>query len=238
MSDPTRLLASNDATDLERELLSSWADERPSAASRDKTLAMLGVATTATAAGVATASIAPKAAAAGWIAIAKWLAVSTVVVGAAIGVGVAVHSRTADVPPPIVTSAPTQVIAEKAAPVETAQPLPTATTTIELPDTTRHTTQAKTAPVASTLSQQVAALDRARAALDASDFARARHLVDAYESEFPGGDFTQEAEVIRIDALVREGNREGAERAGKHFLGAYPKSPHTSHVRRLLGYDP
>jgi outer membrane protein assembly factor BamD (BamD/ComL family) len=67
---------------------------------------------------------------------------------------------------------------------------------------------------------------------------RRSRLVDAYEAEYPGGAFTQEAEVVRVDALVREGNRAEAERAGKRFLSAYPKSPHAARVRTLLGYDP
>jgi outer membrane protein assembly factor BamD (BamD/ComL family) len=95
-----------------------------------------------------------------------------------------------------------------------------------------------TPPAASSLAQQVAAVDRARAALDTGDAVRARHLVDSYEAEYPSGAFTQEAEVVRIEALVREGNRAEAERVGKRFLSAYPKTPHAVRVRALLSYDP
>ena len=63
MSDPIRLLASTDTTDLERELLQSWADERPASAAREKTLALLGVTGGALAAGSAVSAslLAPKA---------------------------------------------------------------------------------------------------------------------------------------------------------------------------------
>ncbi len=239
MSDPTRLLASADATDLEKKLLDSWADERPTQASRDKTLAMLGLAGGATAAGAGAASIAPKAAAAGWAAIAKWIGISAIAIGAGVtGVVVASHARHAEESaPPAATNEPARVV-EKTAPV--AKPVETqAPVTIEIPAAPHATSQAKVAPpAASTLAQQVAAIDRARGALDSGDAARARHLVDAYESEYPSGTFTQEAEAIRIDALLREGNRAEAERAGKRFLGTYPKSPHAARVRTLLGYDP
>ncbi len=238
MNDPTRILASVDSTDLEKELLSSW-DERPSRDAHVKTLAMLGVAGATTFAGAATAgaSMAPKAAAAGWLAMAKWTAVAVIAVGAtAAGIGIATRHHDGATSP-----SSTAMAAEKtpAPPVVTATATAEAAT-IELPtETARHATQAHVAqPAASTLSEQVAALDRARAALDARDGAKARKLVDAYEAEYPGGAFTQEAEVVRIEALSRDGNRAEAERAGKRFLAAYPKSPHAPRVRTLLGYDP
>jgi hypothetical protein len=239
MNDPTRLLSSADSTDLERELLSSW-DERPPHDARAKTLAMLGVAGATTIAGAATAgaSIAPKAAAAGWLALVKWTSVAVIAIGAtAAGIGIATRHHADDATPAVVTTATVQAptpVAQQTATVE--QP----TKAIELPtETTHRTTQTHVAqPAASTLSEQVAALDRARAALEAHDGSKARKLVDAYEAEYPGGAFTQEAEVVRIEALSRDGNRAEAERAGKRFLAAYPKSPHVSRVRTLLGYDP
>jgi hypothetical protein len=234
LSDPMRLLASPDTTALERALLRSWDGERPSAAARDKTLAMLGL---GVAAGLAAAggSVAPKAIAAGWVVMAKWVALG--VVGATIlaaGAYALLHARgSRDVSRYAVT-----------APAETAmiaptRPLDTQTAVIELPTTvTPRTTTRSAPPAASSLALEVAAVDRARAALDGGDAARARRLVDSYEAEYPTGAFMQEAEVVRIDALVREGNRGEAERVGKRFLGSYPKSPHAVRVRALLGYDP
>jgi len=239
MNDPTRLLASPDSTDLEKELLSSW-DERPARDARAKTLAMLGVAGATTIAGTATAgaSIAPKAAAAGWLALAKWTAVGVIAVGAtAVGIGIA--TRHHEDAAPVATATAT---AQTPTPIVTATATAEPQKTIELPtETTRRapqTTHAVAQPAASTLAEQVAAVDRARAALDGHDGAKARKLVDAYEAEYPGGAFTQEAEVVRIEALTRDGNRAEAERAGKRFLATYPKSPHAPRVRALLGYDP
>lgn len=242
MKDPPRLLSSLDSTDLEKELLSSW-DEQPPRDARAKTLAMLGVAGATTIAGAATAagaSIAPKAATAGWLVLAKWTAVAVVAIGAtAAGIGIATRHHDELVAPIVATATATMRAPD---PIVT----PTATVestskTIEIPvETTHHTPQiTHTAPpAASTLAEQVAALDRARAALEAHDGAKARKLALAYEAEYPGGAFTQEAELVRIEALAQDGSRAEAERAGKRFLAAYPKSPHAPRVRTLLGWDP
>jgi len=230
------LLSSSDLTDLERQLLRSWESERPSPAARENTLAMLGLASvTAAGAGGAAAvgsSIAPKAIAAGWVVMAKWTAVGVVAISAATGAYALTRHRSVD-DSATSTLAPAQTITT---PVRTAE---TQQTVIELPGpTTTHTLARSPSPASSSLTQQVAAVDRARAALDGGEPTRARHLVDAYEAEYPTGAFLQEVEVIRTDAFVREGNRAEAERVGKRFLSTYPKSPHAVRVRALLGYDP
>ena len=238
MNDPIRLLASPETTDLERQLLASWNDERPTTSARDKTFALLGVTSGAVAAGgIVSASVAPKALAAGWLASAKWIVVSVVTLGAlGAGVAIALH-KSADAPQPSAPIAQTLVappITHASAPQPVAQP-----TTNASPVQARGA-PLKAAPVApaASLADQVAALDRARAALEAGDARGARKLADAYESEYPSGAFTQEADVVRIEALVSEGSHDAADRAAKRFLAAYPKSPHVARVRALLGYDP
>jgi len=240
MNDPVRLLASPEATDLEKELLGAWGDEQPSAASRDKTLAALGLAGGAAAA--AAGSMAPKAIASGWALVAKWIGLGAIVVGAtAVGVTRLAHHDATPAQP----VAATPLERHAAAP---PPPIAATATTVELSDSppAQHTHARAVAPApcsgacgadgSSSITQQVAALDRARVALDAGDTSRAVKLVDAYEAEYPSGAFVQEAEVVRIEALVRAGNAAEADRAGKHFLGAYPKSPHDARVRSLLGY--
>jgi TolA-binding protein len=231
--DLVRLIASADATDLERRLLKSWANERPTPAALAHTLGALGLATGAGVGLGAGASVAPKAIAAGWLAMAKWTVGAAVVVAVAGGGAYAVlhHDKPSTTP-----QAPSTAITAVAPVAVTPRSEPT---TIELPSTPQPTPRVVTAtPPAGSISLQIAAVDRARSALDSGEPSRARHLVDSYEAEYPSGTFTQEAEVVRIDALVREGNRAEAERVGKRFLAAYPKSPHASRVRALLGYDP
>jgi hypothetical protein len=86
----------------------------------------------------------------------------------------------------------------------------------------------------SSLSEQIASFDRARAAFDAGDHDRVIALVDAYEKRFPTGTFVQEAEVLRIQALGRKGDTAGARRAGQRFLAAHPTSPHAARIRAIL----
>ncbi|HEY2368707.1 MAG TPA: hypothetical protein VGH87_20055 [Polyangiaceae bacterium] len=238
MSDPTRLLASPETTDLERELLQSWVDERPSRAAYDKTLARLAVSGGAIGAGaIVSASVAPKAIAAGWLATLKWIVVSAVVL-AMIGVGVTVatrrHAPLAVQATPQAIAAPVTKISDEAAPVVVASNVVPTTSA-----TARKETFAPPHPAASaSLADQIAALDRARVALDSGDTRGARKLADAYEVQYPDGVLTQEADVVRIDALVREGNRDDAKRAMRSFVVAYPKSPHVARLRALVGDDP
>jgi hypothetical protein len=86
----------------------------------------------------------------------------------------------------------------------------------------------------SSLSGEIAAFDRARAAFDAGDSDRTLALVDAYEKRFPAGTFVQEAEVLRVQALSRKGDTAGARRAAQRFLAAHPTSPHAARIRAIL----
>ncbi len=172
------------------------------------------------------ASLAPKALAAGWLATAKWIAISVVALSA-VGVGVRFVMHRGDpvenvVAPvaPQVTAPVTKTIDEPAPPpvLQNATPMQHAVTPSHVPS-----------PGASaSLADQIAAVDRARAELENGDPRGARKLADAYESEYPGGAFTQEAEVVRIDALVHEGNRDAAERAGKTFFSRRIRRARTS----------
>jgi TolA-binding protein len=226
------LIASSDATDLERKLLESWNDERPSPAARANVLAALGLATTAVSTvGAVGTSIAPKALAS---AATKWTIIGAVALGAA-GAGTYAVTHRTERAPVEQQAAVVETRREPVKALERAEPVlrpePVRPAAVE-------TTKTHAQPAASTLTLQIAALDHARGALNAGDSPRARRLVDAYEAEYPDGAFTQEAEVVRIDALIREGNRDGAERVAKRFFAAYPRSPHAARVRGLLGYDP
>lgn len=245
MNEPRRLLADPAAAGLERQMLDAWMEERPSDAAREATLAALGVgaALTTTAAAAGSASIAPKAAAS--FVLAKWLVIGVVGLGL-VSTGAFLALRRSDSPAPV--PAPTN------APVTTpAPPPPAATTTVtsgpaldvdSLPEATNAAPVAARAvrPHASTsrstsdgLGNQISIVDRARGALADGNAARAIELVGEYESAYPNGKFTQEAEVIRIEALLNEGDRAAARRVGEHFLDTNPTSPHAAHVRALIG---
>ncbi len=80
----------------------------------------------------------------------------------------------------------------------------------------------------------MASLDRVRAALAGGDAARSLALVDAHEAAFPGGAFSQETVLLRIEALVKLGRRSEATALGRAFAAAHPTSPHLAKVRELV----
>jgi TolA-binding protein len=84
------------------------------------------------------------------------------------------------------------------------------------------------------LGDQVASIDRARAALAAGDAREAVAQTDDNEARFPHGSLLQEATVLRVEALLRLGDRSRAHEVGERFLAAYPTSPHAARVRQML----
>jgi outer membrane protein assembly factor BamD (BamD/ComL family) len=82
---------------------------------------------------------------------------------------------------------------------------------------------------------ELASLDRARAALSAGDAPQALALLDAHNARFPHGAMAPEATMLRIEALVAAGDRASAQRAADAFIAQSPDSPYVSRVRSLLG---
>jgi hypothetical protein len=87
----------------------------------------------------------------------------------------------------------------------------------------------------SSVRAELASLDQARAALAAGDAPRALSLLDAYRASFPRASMTQEATVLRIEALARAGAAAAARRVGTAFLEAHPGTPYAARVRSLIG---
>ncbi len=261
MSDPPRLLA-GEASDFERELLASWGEE-PSESTRAKVLALAAPAAVAAAtvlaakAGAAAsgsgrivpASLAPKAGIVAGAAALKWaLLGAACVLAAALSVGYLRHANRA--PAATSTRAP-----EPPAPSLAAAPAPTQTEGLVAPlaaPSVARTSSSLAAPVRrapvgdrnsersqrgsdDALGEQVSALDRARRALAGADPAGALRIVDDYEARFAHGALVEEADVVRIEALLAMNERAAAARAGSIFLAAHPASPHAARVRALLG---
>jgi outer membrane protein assembly factor BamD (BamD/ComL family) len=91
---------------------------------------------------------------------------------------------------------------------------------------------------ASSLDAQLSSLARARESLAGGRPDAALSSLDDYDARFPGGAFAQEAGVLRVQALVAQGDRAGAQRVAARFLAAYPQSPHAARVRTLVGTTP
>ncbi len=81
------------------------------------------------------------------------------------------------------------------------------------------------------LTRELAALDAARAELARGEARNALALLDGYAQKHPHGRLELEAEVLRIDALARGGQREAARARAEVFLRRHPNSVLASRVR-------
>jgi hypothetical protein len=243
MNDPGRLLEESD-NELERVLLRAGASHRSSNEARSKTLAALGL----------TGSAAIAAGAFGAAsALSKFTWTKLVVAISALGAVAAVpvgyyawHLRHAPAVAP--AARPTLVVAEPAAPEPTTTTT-TATTTIAArpaaagdaraaPVAARGARPSRTEPrnprTAATLTQELGALDAARARLAEGNAVGALALLDGYARKYPRGGLELEAEVLRIDALARSGRADAAHRRAELFLRRHPNSVLASRARRYL----
>jgi hypothetical protein len=89
------------------------------------------------------------------------------------------------------------------------------------------------APRTSSLAQEVAAIDQARAAVRSGNGAQALGLVEDYLQEFPKGGLRLEAEVVRVQALAALGKRAEASARAKKLLS---RNPNSVLAGRLRGY--
>jgi hypothetical protein len=88
--------------------------------------------------------------------------------------------------------------------------------------------------IADDFAAQLALVDRARRAVAAGDSALALDLLDLLEREHGARRFGPEATAIRIEALVRGGNRPLAETLADQFIARHPSHPLVPRVRSLI----
>ena len=215
--------------------------------------AAAGTTAAAAGAGATTAAGAAPKVAIGVAAILKWAAVGALVAGAAVATVALVREPAVDPRAPAPAAQSTASTTRGASPsiARATAPSPVEPPTISpadlpaaapVPSADAPTTRTTTSSAASSsglapspgLADEIALFDRARAALDAGEADRALGLLDSYESRFRTGSFIQEAEVLRVQALVRKGDRERASRVGQRFLAAHPTSPHAARIRAIL----
>lgn len=218
MSEPKRLL-DGEGSDFERELLGSLAGEVPPRALTRRMRQGLVVAGLLTSAktGIASfvvAGLVTVGAGTGWLAYRHYSAPAPVVTVSAQPPAAKV------VAPPALSEPPRQ--AELPMPAASESPKPSA------PPAPAPSAQGD-------LREEIAVLDRARAAVRAGDGKGALAALADYQRRFPRGTFAQEVTVLRIEALVQTGQTGGAQSLGKKFLAAHPESPHAERIERLLG---
>ncbi len=77
-------------------------------------------------------------------------------------------------------------------------------------------------------------MDRARAELARRDASQALGELDAYDRAFPSGVLSDEATVIRVDAMTQQGDGATAAALARRYLAAHPASPHAPHLRAVI----
>jgi hypothetical protein len=115
-------------------------------------------------------------------------------------------------------------------PVPTAAPVHTGSASFDAPEA-----KPGTLSPASTLGEETQALDGARHALAAGQAREALGALDAYRAKWPKGALRAEAALLRVDALLRSGNRPAAEREAHALISAAPASRYATRARALLG---
>jgi hypothetical protein len=228
-------------TELEQELLSSALDDAPESRSRQRLLAALGVGTLAvtTAAQGATLGLGAKSATAGKVTllvVAKWVgggllagAVTAGALGQVSSPRRSVSAMSEDRPvvqapverprvgKPLAVAAAEELPAPP--PVLPSQPKPGAPAEVAEPSVT----------------DEVRSLDQARAELGRGQPVRAIAALDLYEGQFPAGVLRPEADLVRLQAYARLGDKHAVGARARAFLEKYPSSPHAPQVRALLG---
>jgi hypothetical protein len=251
-------LSDSSPNPLTRALLRSGRSDAPSDDARRHAAIAIGVA------GVITASTGTAGAASGatgaataskWIASAallKWSGVA--IVGATLAGGVlateVAGERSRETPPPEGSRAVAAVVAHSTPPLvrpsapsasavsteaaESAQSAAAASAPAPVPARNPSETAATPIDDGPSLRGELDVVDRARMALSDRRPERALAELDAYRRAFPHGSLTNEATVLRIEALARSGQEEAAAREARTFLARDPGSPHARRVRALL----
>ncbi len=229
MIEPPRLRDEADST-VELLLLEAGATYRSSDNARAKTLAALGLAgSAAVSAGVvsvATSSLLSKVT---WTKLLLVSGLSATVV-APVGYVAWRHAHPQAIAVTTHAGAPRPVAPAGVPPVEPVQNRETsvAPPVLPTPKVESRTTSA------SALAAELGALDMARARLASGDPTGALAKLDDYARAYPRGRLVLEAEVIRIDALSRAGQRDQAKKRAEAFLRRHPNSVLATRVRGYL----
>jgi len=140
--------------------------------------------------------------------------------------------------------APASIVVPAPAPVEpkptAVEPIPVtvpevqktveAVEAVEPSEPVRRETRA--APVAD-IREEIKLLDQARSAVRSGNNAQALRALSKYEQRFPRGQFRQEVQVLRMEALKQSGESERASALAKKFLAEHPNSPHVERVEHV-----
>ena len=63
-------------------------------------------------------------------------------------------------------------------------------------------------------------------------------LLREYDSRYPGGALGPEATALRVEALLRAGDRTKGQALGEKFVAQHPNGPYATRIRSLLSQAP
>jgi hypothetical protein len=223
MRDPKRLLEGA-GTVFERALLGAISADRPSHDLHRKM--RLGI-------GLVGAGAVAKAASASFH---KLALVGVVAVGLVTG-GATLLKRERDAtrampavaPPPAPPSAPREPVGLEPVSVPSATAGATEPEVVQRAPSVRRDAKA----AAGDIRDEIRLLDQARSAVRSGASARALRLLSSYEQRFPRGQFRQEVQVLRMEALAQSGDERRAAALAKRFLAEHPNSTHVERVENV-----
>jgi len=88
------------------------------------------------------------------------------------------------------------------------------------------------------LGAQLALIDGARAMLAQGNARDALTRLREYDSRYPTGALGLEATALRVEALLRAGDRGKGQALGERFVAQHPNSPYATRIRSLLAQAP
>jgi hypothetical protein len=241
MTEPPRLHTEPES-ELERSLLDAGRTYTASSSSRAKALTALGVVGVTASSSVAASAITKAS-------VAKWIAATALLAGVAVPAMRYLQQHSAEAPPAAKavssgassTSATSSAADVTHAPapngkLEPNSPLNAAADRASAPAGLPNAAHSDAKPVAPTaLADELSALDAARSALAAGNATAALGDLDAYARNFPHGRLNLEAEVLRIDALAKNGQSAAAQKRAQAFMKRHPDSVLASRVRAYAG---
>jgi len=213
MKDPRRLL-DGDGTEEQRALLRAGAHEEPTPDGRARLLAALGV----TAASIGESTAQAQSATSGGLAAGSGaasaikLAVLALGSAALLGAGALLWARGES---PVARDVSSRSSAgESAAPPADDQ-------------------DARLAQPSGSVAREIQAIERVRSELARKDGQAALTALGRYASEHPRGVLAHEADVLRVEALLLEGDAPAALELAQQLLGRHGDSPHRARPQAL-----
>jgi hypothetical protein len=139
-----------------------------------------------------------------------------------------------------VAPAQTTVVAVAPAASEPASlvPSPAPVETILPPPAASPVAADKRREAADDLGAQLAIIDAARGLLAQGTARDALARLHEYDVRYPGGALALEATALRVEALLRAGDRTKGQALGERFVARHPNSPYAARIRSLLAQTP